>query len=282
MNTHIRLVALFAVSCMASVSPHGEETEHKKDQIRIACVGDSITFGARLKNGASDSYPAQLQMLFGDGYKVVNLGAGSCTLIRKGRPNVWKQLKKIREANPDIIIVCLGTNDTCDGKRKCWDHKNEFPDDYRGLIETLCVIPSSPRIWVCALSPMVIQMPGLTDARKKDLEERKPRLQELIAIIREVAREKEVGFIDLNMPLANRPELFTEKDGVHPNKRGYRVIAELVYQEPRILLFLPLRLDRGKPQRRQSMASSNRTEKVSGLAGVRMPGMDGSTIHTSN
>lgn len=233
MNKSIRLAVLLVMSCVASASIRGEEAAHKEDQIRIACVGDSITFGARLENRASDSYPARLQMLLGDGYNVTNLGVGGCTLIRKGRPTVWRQLEKIREANPDVVVVSLGTNDTCGGRRQCWNHKDEFPEDYRDFIEVLRAMPSSPRIWICGPSPMVIETPGLTDARRKDLEERKPRLQELIAVIKEVAREKKVGFIDLNTPLAHRPELFTEKDGVHPNQRGYRAIAELVYKELR-------------------------------------------------
>ncbi len=64
-----------------------------------------------------------------------------------------------------------------------------------------------------------------------DLNERKPRLQELISVVKKLAKEERLGFIDLNTPLKYKPELFTEKDGVHPNQAGYKVITELVYEE---------------------------------------------------
>ena len=207
----------------------------KSDKIVVACVGDSITFGARLEDPATDSYPAQLQQLLGNTYQVINLGVGSCTLIRKGRPTVWNELSKIKAAQPDAVVISLGTNDTCGmgtcGKRKCWEYKEEYGGDYRDLIDTLRTFPSKPRIWISAPSPMVLETPGLDRSRTEGLTVRKPRLQELIAMVKEVAKEKKVGFIDLNTPLDHKPELFTEKDGVHPNKAGYRTLAELVYQE---------------------------------------------------
>lgn len=206
-----------------------------KKEIKVACVGDSITFGARLDDRGKDSYPAQLQALLGDDYSVENFGVGSCTLIRKGIPTVWNELPKIKESNPDIIIISLGTNDTCGlgtcGDRKCWEYKDEFESDYRDLIDELSTWPSKPQIFLCAPSPMVLETPGLNSERLAGLTVRKPRLQELIGMIERVASEKNVGFIDLNEPLDHRPELFTESDGVHPNKEGYSAIAALVYQK---------------------------------------------------
>ena len=78
---------------------------------------------------------------------------------------------------------------------------------------------------------MVLETPGLNSERIAGLTARKPRLQELIGMIKRVASEKNVGFIDLNEPLDHRPELFTESDGVHPNKEGYSAIAALVYKK---------------------------------------------------
>jgi acyl-CoA thioesterase-1 len=205
-----------------------EQSEEASDKIRVACVGDSITFGARLTDRANGSYPAQLQSLLGDGAEVMNFGVGSCTLIRKGRPNVWSQLERIRQSNPDVVVVSLGTNDTCGGARRCWDHKDEFPADCRDLIDALKAFPSKPSVWICAPTPMVLETPGLSPKRRADLETRKPRLLDLIAIVKTVAIEKKVGLIDLNTPLADRPELFTESDGVHPNQAGYLAVAELV------------------------------------------------------
>lgn len=206
-----------------------------KKEIKVACVGDSITYGARLDDRDKHSYPAQLQVLLGEGYSVENFGVGGCTLIKKGIPTVWNELPKIKETNPDIIIISLGTNDTCGmdtcGDRKCWEYKDEFESDYRDLIDELSKLPSRPQIFLCAPSPMVLETPGLNSERVAGLTVRKPRLQELIGMIKRVANEKDVKFIDLNEPLDHRPELFTESDGVHPNKDGYSAIAALVYQK---------------------------------------------------
>ena len=46
---------------------------------RVACIGNSITYGARIKNPALDSYPPQLGMLLGDGYNVKNFGISGRT-----------------------------------------------------------------------------------------------------------------------------------------------------------------------------------------------------------
>lgn len=229
---HITLLIFCTTTLIVLFAFTGFDT---KEKIKVACVGDSITYGARLDDRDKDSYPAQLQVLLGKNYSVENFGVGSLTLIRKGLPTIWNELSKIKEANPDIIIISLGTNDTCGfgscGDRKCWEYKDEFESDYSDLIDELSALPSNPQIFVSAPTPMVLETPGLDIERIAGLTVRKPRLQELIRMIKKVATEKNVHFIDLNEPLDHRPELFTESDGVHPNKDGYRAIAALVWKK---------------------------------------------------
>ncbi len=77
------------------------------DKIKIACIGASIAEGARLENKKTQSYPAQLQTMLGDGYEVVNYGVGSCTMLRKGDKPYWS-MPAYREAlacNPDIVLI---------------------------------------------------------------------------------------------------------------------------------------------------------------------------------
>ncbi|TKG90737.1 hypothetical protein EYV94_23010 [Puteibacter caeruleilacunae] len=228
-------IAIILMVCLLTLPLIGEGWSKKKKIEKVACVGDSITYGARLKDPGKNSYPAQLQSLLGSRYEVTNFGVSSSTLLRKGRPTVWSQLPKIKASNPDVVIISLGTNDTCGmgtcGSRKCWEYKDEYEGDYCDLIDELKALPWKPKIWICAPSPMVLETPGLSKERIDGLTIRKPRLQELIGYVKKVAKKKGVGFIDLNTPLQHKPEMFTQKDGVHPNKDGYRAIAELVYQE---------------------------------------------------
>ena len=59
------------------------------EKIKVACIGASITEGAGLENKKTQSYPAQLQTMLGDGYEVVNYGIGGCTMLRKGDKPYW-------------------------------------------------------------------------------------------------------------------------------------------------------------------------------------------------
>ena len=55
---------------------------------RVACVGDSITFGY-LSSGPASTYPSQLQEILGDGFEVVNLGENGVTMQRSGDSPWW-------------------------------------------------------------------------------------------------------------------------------------------------------------------------------------------------
>lgn len=56
-------------------------------QIKVACVGNSITSGYTLPDPATQSYPAQLQKLLGNSYQVGNFGKSGATLLNIG--GVW-------------------------------------------------------------------------------------------------------------------------------------------------------------------------------------------------
>ena len=39
-----------------------------QDKIKVACIGNSVTYGMTHKNPAETSYPTQLQQMLGEGY----------------------------------------------------------------------------------------------------------------------------------------------------------------------------------------------------------------------
>lgn len=51
---------------------------------KVACVGNSITYGAGIAGRENNSYPAQLQQLPGEGYRVENFGHNGATAASWG------------------------------------------------------------------------------------------------------------------------------------------------------------------------------------------------------
>lgn len=83
----------------------------------VACVGDSITYGAGIPNRQHNSYPAQLgRMLqeFDSRWECRNYGVSGATLLRNGDlPYVQQSAyQQARAAAPDVVIIKLGTNDS--------------------------------------------------------------------------------------------------------------------------------------------------------------------------
>ena len=108
-----------------------------REPVRVACIGNSITFGYLLNDPATESYPSQLQEMLGEGYEVGNFGRSGATLLRHGhRPYVeqpeWRGALDFR---PDIAVIHLGVNDT---DPRNWPHYgDEFIGDYLAIIDTL-------------------------------------------------------------------------------------------------------------------------------------------------
>lgn len=181
-------------------------------ELRIACVGDSITQGSGAAPGKS--YPSQLQELLGEGWVVGNFGVSGRTLLRKGDFPYWKEeaYQKALGFNPDAVIIMLGTNDT---KPQNWVHKAEFEADYRDLVESFQAYKPAPRIYICRPVPVPGEGNfGINEAA----------IQEQMPILAKLAAELKAGTIDMYAALEGKPQL--QPDRVHPNTEGAGEMAK--------------------------------------------------------
>ena len=122
--------------------------------IKVACIGNSVTYGYGHTNPNETSYPQQLSKLLGDDYKVGNFGKSGATLLNKGhRPYTQQpECKAALEFAPDIAVIHLGLNDT--DPRNWPNYKDEFIPDYMALIDTLRDINPAVKVYVCRMTPI--------------------------------------------------------------------------------------------------------------------------------
>jgi alpha-L-fucosidase 2 len=188
--------------------------------IRVACVGDSVTEGFTIDHPEKNGYPADLNRILGKDYVVRNFGAGGTTCLLKGdRPFVsdFRHFyEKSAEFKPSIVVLMLGANDS---KAMNFSHKDEFAHDLGQLVDHFLAIDSKPRVYLCLPVPAYSGAYGISNDN----------INQLIPIIREVAKQKEVPLIDANAALQGHPEDFS--DGIHPNAQGAKRLAETVAKE---------------------------------------------------
>lgn len=193
-------------------------------QTRIACVGDSITYGATIRDKSHDSYPAQLGTMLGRKYSVKNFGASGYTLQEScDRPYTsHKRYKKSLDFKPNVVLIMLGTNDT---KPYNWISTEAFQDDYRQLILSYQELPSRPD--VILMTPASVFPENFNPAKPYKI--RAGVAGEAAKAVRELAKELGLPFIDIHEVTASHPEFFLQ-DGVHPNELGAKAIAQTVYE----------------------------------------------------
>lgn len=188
--------------------------------VRVACVGNSVTFGYGISNREQNSYPAQLQRLLGEGYEVENFGHSGATLLRRGhRPyNQLPEFQKALDFKADMVVIHLGLNDT--DPRNWAHHSDEFIPDYRALIDSFRMANPEAKIWICRMTPIFHQHRRFQSGTRDWHALIQKRIEQ-------IARTAGVGIIDLHTPLYNRPDLFP--DALHPNAEGAGILAATVF-----------------------------------------------------
>lgn len=210
MKQIVFLFLLFLVSVNESVA---------SDKIRVACIGNSITYGAGIVNREKNCYPTQLQAYLGDQYEVRNLGVSGSTAIEKGDYpyRATSAYQEIFRFQPDILLIKLGTNDT---KPQNWRCRESYLKDYQALIDTCRTLKSNPRIIL--LTPVRCYLPESSEINAKRIE------QDIRPWVETLAFKNQLEIINLFNVFGKqwREELFPDK--LHPSSIGAGMIARKI------------------------------------------------------
>jgi acyl-CoA thioesterase I len=209
------VLALFACSCASHRAPNVDPAKYK-GTIRVACIGDSITYGDGIDQREQKSYPAVLGRMLGTDFAVRNFGVNGATLLKKGDNPYWTQSEfaAASEFRPDIVLIQLGTNDT---KPQNASHLSEFEADLAAMVDHFNRLPEHPRVWLCLPVPVYETRWGINEQTLSD---------NVIPAILLVADKKKLPVIDLHTALSNRPDLFPDK--IHPNASGASLMAKVI------------------------------------------------------
>lgn len=192
----------------------------KQKTVRVACIGNSITYGTGIADRTNDSYPSQLQRLLGSNYQVGNFGKPGATLLYHGhRPYVkQEEFKEAIAFKGDIAVMHLGINDT--DPRNWPNYRDEFVKDYLSIMDSLRAANPKVRIILARMTPIADRHPRFVSGTKQWH-------GEIQTAIETVAHVSGAELIDFYEPLYPYPYLLP--DAIHPNPEGAGILAKTVY-----------------------------------------------------
>lgn len=197
--------------------------------IRVACVGDSITYGIGLTNRMNESYPVWIGRWLGPDYDVRNFGHSGATLLNRGDVP-YVQQKEHEDAiafKPDLVVIILGTNDSkhhggglagTNNVAENWRYKADYVPDYEALIAEFRKANPAAKIWICCPPPCFPGRWGIDDNTIH---------REVVPFVKQIAAKSHVNVINLYNAFSGRKNMFP--DTVHPNAAGAKRMASVIY-----------------------------------------------------
>lgn len=201
------MVAVFGHGCdnqKEIITPANEETVQKTSPKRIVALGDSLTAG--LGVDPRDSYPALVEKRLkqnGYDFQVVNAGVSGET-----SSGTLSRLDWILGQEPKIVILVIGANDGLRGIDTAHVESN--------IDAILHRLKAHGVVTVLAGMKMVRNL-GEDYTRRFD------------AIYPRLAKKHEVIFMPFFLKDVAGVASLNSDDGIHPNARGYKVIADTIY-----------------------------------------------------
>ena len=185
--------------------------------IKIACVGDSITYGLGVIDNRNYAWTSLLVKELGSNYQTINYGLISRTLSDSGDMPYMKEklAKEFWNNDYDIILFMLGTNDT---KKINWN-EDEFRKDYDKIIKRLVKEKNNSKIYIMIPPEIYINNPTEFEPNRVNLE------NGVVPIIKDItSKYNNIEVIDLYTYTIDHKEWFN--DGLHPNREGNKEIAK--------------------------------------------------------
>lgn len=196
--------------------------EPEDGQIKVACVGDSITYGYGIKGWKKNAYPVVLGSLLGDGYCVNNFGyTGRTVQSDADKPFTKEALyQKSLAYQPDIVVLMLGSNDS---KPQNWKGIDRFKEAYGKIIDSYTQLESKPKVYLITPPPVFPHKGKVMYNLDAGLIS-----GDIVLAAKQLAEEKGLTLIDMNAIFDGRSDLYS--DGAHPTAEGASLFAHVVYE----------------------------------------------------
>lgn len=192
--------------------------------IRVACLGDSITFGYGLPEATrlANNYPGKLGQRLGGGYIVKGFGHTGCTLMNSTwLPPMIKtdEYKAALAFKPNLVIIMGGTND---GAPQNWAHISQLPGDLKVITHSFLTQSAHPTVMIMLPPRMCTKAEGgmFSDEHCQNVNQGLPQ------IFRDFARANALQLIDSRLSITSR-DCYTP-DGVHLTEKGHAKLANQV------------------------------------------------------
>jgi len=198
-------------------------------KVRMAFIGNSITYGATLDNPSAECYPSQLSDLlsqvYGDTVEIFNAGVSGRTMLKKAQSPIWNEpvFRSALKFVPDICLIMLGTNDA---KPFLWDSLgHEFLTDYRDMIDTFRFRNPNTRFIVCYPPPIWEGHPYGTTFENSHNDSIV--VNHVSAYVDSIVAETGATLIDFHTPFEDSLQYFPDK--LHPNLEGSAIMAGILF-----------------------------------------------------